>query len=114
MGADEQARWTVFAKAFAVWLLLMMTAIANGFVRERLLVPRLGSGTAHVASTALLCLLIFAITLATIGWIAPRSAAGAIAVVVVPPHSPTTAPRGMSALAARAIASFSSGWCRSL
>ena len=80
MDAGEPARSTIAAKAFAVWLLLMTTAIANGLVRERLLVPRLGTGTAHDASTALLCLLVFAITLATIGWIAPRSAAGAIAV----------------------------------
>ena len=37
--------------------------------------------------------------------------ASAIAVAVVPPQSPITAPRGTSALAALAMAAFASGFC---
>jgi hypothetical protein len=61
-------------RAFVVWMLMLGAAIANGAVREAVIVPRLGSYAAHVISTLLLSVLIVAIATASLGWIAPAPA----------------------------------------
>ena len=64
-------------RPLAIWLLMMLLAIANGAFREAVLVPRLGPARAHVASTAMLCLLIALLAGLSIRWIAPGSARAA-------------------------------------
>lgn len=64
-------------RAIAVWLLIMVLAIANGAAREALLAPRLGERAAHVASTGVLCLLVFAAAWSAIRWIGPGSLSSA-------------------------------------
>jgi hypothetical protein len=65
-------------RILAVWGLLLVVAVANGAVREFLLVPRLGAQTGHVVSTVILCAAILAVALLTIRWIAPRGRRGAL------------------------------------
>ena len=65
-------------RAFAVWAALMAVAIANGALRETVLVSRLGSGGAHLISTLLLCVAIVAVTSASIRWIGPESRMDAV------------------------------------
>jgi len=43
-----------------MWLLFMLAAVANGGFRDFVLSPRLGEMGAHLVSTAILCLVIFA------------------------------------------------------
>lgn len=67
----------VLLRALAVWLAIMLLAITNGAAREALLAPRLGERTAHVASTAILCLAILAAAWLSIGWMAVATMAAA-------------------------------------
>jgi hypothetical protein len=67
-----------FLRCFAVWMLLLVVAVANGAAREFLLVPRLGAQTGHVVSTLVLCAAILVVALLTIRWIAPRGRRGAL------------------------------------
>ncbi|MEO8275315.1 MAG: hypothetical protein ABI639_03805 [Thermoanaerobaculia bacterium] len=69
-------------RALAVWLLLMVTAVANGLLREKFLTPHFGPQWAHVISTLILCAAILAETFATIAWIAPTSIQAAFTVGV--------------------------------
>lgn len=48
-------------RAFLFWLVLLVLAVLNGTVRQAVLLPRLGDGTAHVVSTLLLGAIIFAL-----------------------------------------------------
>ncbi len=50
-------------RALAVWLLLLVAAISNGFIRQAFLVPAAGETAAHIISTVMLSVLIFGI-----GW----------------------------------------------
>jgi len=54
-----------------VWLCVLVAAIANGGIREKLIVPRLGERRAHVISAIALSALIFGICWLTFGWLAP-------------------------------------------
>jgi hypothetical protein len=45
-------------RAIAIWLLLLVLAIANGALREAVLTPRLGADAGHRVSTLTLCALI--------------------------------------------------------
>jgi hypothetical protein len=67
----------MIARGLAVWLLLLGLAIANGAVREALLVPRIGAPAAHIVSTLSLCLLILLATWLTAPWVRPPNPAGA-------------------------------------
>jgi hypothetical protein len=60
-------------RALAVWLLLVVLAIANGAFREAVLIPHLGEITAHIISTILLSALILLTTWLTIEWIGPTT-----------------------------------------
>ena len=70
-------------KILVIWLVLAVLAVANGAARNAFLTPRLGEQRAHVASTAVLCLVILAVAWASIRWIGPESAAGALLVGAV-------------------------------
>ena len=58
----------IILKSFLVWLGILVLAIANGFLREAVLIPRLGHVTGLVASGLLLSLLVFGASLASIRW----------------------------------------------
>jgi len=66
------------SRAALVWLGLLALAIANGALRELVLVPRLGDYPAHVVSVVLLCAAILAVTRATIAWMGPAGVAQAV------------------------------------
>lgn len=65
-------------RAAAVWAVLLVAAVANGALREALIVPRLGAQAGHVISTVILCAAIAIIALLSIRWIAPRTRRGAL------------------------------------
>ena len=62
--------WT---RAALVWLAILVLAIANGALREGLLIPRFGRTPGLVASGLLLSALVLLVAFATLGWIAPAS-----------------------------------------
>ncbi len=61
-------------RALAIWVALLIVAIANGFFRESLLISRLGARAAHLVSTFILCAAIIAVAYGAIDWIHPVSA----------------------------------------
>lgn len=67
-------------RAIAIWLLLLVLAIANGAFREAVLVPRLGADAGHRVSTLTLCALILLAVWLTIGWLRPVTLSSAFAV----------------------------------
>jgi hypothetical protein len=61
-------RTSVSLKAFALWLVVLMLAIANGLFREAVLVPALGRFAGLVTSGILLSLLILLVALLAAPW----------------------------------------------
>ncbi len=59
-------------KPLAVWFLILLGAIANGVFREAVLLPRLDTTPAYLASGVLLALLILALTLGSVRWLGIR------------------------------------------
>lgn len=70
-------------RAFAVWLVFMFAAIANGAFREGVLNSIFGQATGHVVSTLLLCVLITVVSWASIVWLNPTTPAEAARVAVL-------------------------------
>ena len=70
----------ILLRAFAVWVIVLVFAIANGAAREYLLTPRLGGQTGHVVSTLVLCAAIFLAAVLSIRWIGPRGRRGALVI----------------------------------
>ena len=60
-------------RAFAVWLGILVLAIANGGIREAALVPTPGLPSAHIISGIILAGLILLVAYFTLPWIGPRS-----------------------------------------
>lgn len=58
-------------RAAAVWLLLLVIAVAAGAVRAGLLEPRLGERTAHQVGTLAVVALFAAVIWSTVRWIDP-------------------------------------------
>ncbi len=75
--APPYHRLMSFWRAVIVWAAILVAAIANGALRQGVLIPRLGDGPAHVVSTLLLSAVVFVVTWLTIGWMGPGSAAEA-------------------------------------
>ncbi len=69
-------------RAILIWLALLAVAIANGGLRETVLVPWLGRALAQAASTLMLSGLIAVIAWFAVPWIAPRGVEEAWAVGV--------------------------------
>jgi hypothetical protein len=67
-------------RALVVWLVMLIVAVCNGAFREFVLVPRLGQGVAHVASTLILCACIGTVVYFAIPRILPRSAGDAVSI----------------------------------
>lgn len=70
----------VWAKAAALWLAILVLAMANGTLREKLLVPSLGSFAALVLSGILLSACVFLVALLAAPWYGRLSAAQWLAV----------------------------------
>jgi hypothetical protein len=58
-------------RAAAVWLLLLVVAVAAGTARSALLEPRLGERTAHQVGTLAVVALFAAVIWSTVRWIDP-------------------------------------------
>ena len=56
-------------RAVCVWFLILIFAVANGFVRERLLIPSLGKSTGHSVSTLMLSSAVLIVTVLLSSWI---------------------------------------------
>jgi hypothetical protein len=67
-------------RAFIVWFAILLLAIVNGALREKILNPRLGETSGHIASTLILSILVVIITWLSISWIGPASLREAIIV----------------------------------
>lgn len=65
-------------RAAAVWLLLLVVAVAAGALRVSLLEPRLGEARAHVVGTLVVVAIFAALIWATVGWIRPDLAPRAL------------------------------------
>jgi hypothetical protein len=61
----------MYLRAFLVWRVLVLLAIANGGVREVVLTPRLGPRAGHIISTISLSMIILLVAWLTVRWIAP-------------------------------------------
>ncbi|QZP37499.1 hypothetical protein [Halobaculum magnesiiphilum] len=64
----ESIRPHVFVYPLAVWVAMATIAVANGVLRETVLVPRVGEYTGHVASTAALVAAILLFSFAYFSW----------------------------------------------
>lgn len=67
-------------RAFLIWLTLSVVAVANGSVRQFVLLPSFGAYAGHVLSSISLSLLILLVTWATIRWVGPSTARQAWAI----------------------------------
>lgn len=56
-------------KAFAVWLAILVCAVANGALREAVIIPWLGKTAGLLLSGLLLCALILTITYVAVPWL---------------------------------------------
>ncbi len=64
---------TMFGKALLVWGVILLLAIANGGLRERLLVPWLGLNAGLVLSGLLLAALILGVAVVAVPWLGSRN-----------------------------------------
>lgn len=60
-------------RALVVWLLILGCAVANGGIRDMMLVPRLGETVSHAISSVALAAIVLLISRWTINWLAPPS-----------------------------------------
>lgn len=58
----------IAGKAFAIWLCILVVAIANGMLREAFLIPELGKVPGFILSGVLLSVLILAISYLALPW----------------------------------------------
>jgi hypothetical protein len=66
----------IWVKALAVWLAILVVAVLNGAMRERVLAPRFGIRNGQIASGVLLTSAIFAASLAAAPWYGSLSSTG--------------------------------------
>ncbi|MBE2291386.1 MAG: hypothetical protein J0L89_02680 [Xanthomonadales bacterium] len=64
------------AKALALWTLILLLAIANGLLREAVLIPRIGAFAGTALSGLLLAALILAVAYLGLPWMPVRRAGG--------------------------------------
>ena len=60
-------------KAMVIWVVILMLAMANGFLREFVLMPRLGTAASLVLSGLLLSALILGTAYLSLPWLKPGS-----------------------------------------
>ncbi len=75
-------RLAVTAKVFAIWLAILCLAVANGFLREAVLVPGLGRAPGLVLSGVLLSAGILVVTVLALPWLGIRRRSSLIGVGV--------------------------------
>ena len=63
----------LLAKAFGIWLLILVCAVLNGVLREAVLLPAFGKPAAFVISGVVLSLLIVAVSLVLVPRLGPLS-----------------------------------------
>lgn len=70
----------IAVKVFAVWLGILVLAIANGTLREAVLIPALGKAPGLILSGVLLCATIFAVAYFALPWfrLAPGASYAAV------------------------------------
>jgi hypothetical protein len=73
----------MITRALLIWLLLVLIASINGFIRVAWLIPTVGDYWGHVTSCITLSALIGIITWSTIAWIAPLTATDAVQIGAV-------------------------------
>lgn len=59
-------------KAFGLWFVILVLAVANGALREAVLIPRLGSASGLVVSGVLLSALILVVAYLGVPWLHAR------------------------------------------
>lgn len=59
---------TVYLKAAALWSAILVLAILNGILREKMLVPALGGVAGFIASGIILSVCIFFVAFAAVPW----------------------------------------------
>lgn len=64
----------ILVRCLLVWLVLLVAAIGNGGIRERILEPHMGPLLAHQLSCVLLSAMIWVITWSAIGWVGASTA----------------------------------------
>ena len=72
-----QSMFSMFVRAGAIWLLILVVAFANGAARELLLIPRLGRAPGLFLSGILLSTAIIVLAFSSVRWIRPQSLANA-------------------------------------
>lgn len=72
--------WGIVGKAFAVWLGILVLAVANGAFREAVLIPALGKRPAFVLSGVLLSAFILAAACLALPWFGRAPAVSYVAV----------------------------------
>src|SRR5262245_19056712 len=60
-------------RAILVWCAILLAALANGFVRQTWLIPKMGETAGNILSTLSLSVIVALVAWMTIGWIAPAS-----------------------------------------
>jgi hypothetical protein len=73
---------SVWLKAFALWIAILILAILNGTLREKALIPAMGSFNAYLASGAILSGCIVAVACFAAPWCGQLSSAQWLAVGV--------------------------------
>jgi hypothetical protein len=73
----------MFARAIAIWCVLLVIASINGVLREAVLIPRTGELLGRIVSTLLLSIFILVLAWLTVAWIGPRTSQSAWLVGVV-------------------------------
>ncbi|MGD8727996.1 MAG: hypothetical protein PVH40_10145 [Gemmatimonadales bacterium] len=71
------------ARMAAIWLLLLVIAIAAASLRERVLSPRIGDHGAHVVGTLLVVAAFAGVIWATVRWVSPTLDRGQLLTVGV-------------------------------
>lgn len=70
----------LIAKALAIWLTILCVAVANGVLREQLLIPQLGKTPGLVLSGLLLSVVILVVTFFALPWLRLNQLSQAIGV----------------------------------
>ena len=70
-------------KAIAIWAGILVLAVANGWLREAVLIPRIRRFPGLFISGLLLSLAILAVAYASLPWLGTKSTAGLVAIGLV-------------------------------
>jgi uncharacterized PurR-regulated membrane protein YhhQ (DUF165 family) len=72
--SQRNTRMAAFAKAFTLWLVILVLAITNGSIRESVLIPHLGNFAGLVTSGIILSVAVFLVALLCVPWYGRLSA----------------------------------------